>query len=386
MKKKLCLVMTSPFFLEVFLIAQIQALSKLYQVSVVVNTPDRALLTKLGLDAKLIQLRIERKIRPLHDIRALLALIQIFRVANFDLVHSATPKAGLLAMAAAYITGISVRIHTFTGQVWGTKIGVARFTLKLADRGTAFFASDILVDSSSQRDFIIQEGIVPLKKASVLANGSINGVNINRFRPAMEFREKIRVLYTIPMDAYVIIYMARLTRDKGAIMIAKIFAKYGFQNPGAHILIVGPDEESLLPKIKELCNHCIDRVHFVGQVNCPEEYMAAADIFCLPSFREGFGTVFINAAAVGIPSIASRIYGSSDAVVDGETGCLFEPGNVDECVKLLEHFARNQALRYSMGFSARKRVVEKFSEELLTQALLDFYKKRLSGYTAYTSD
>jgi len=374
--KKLCIVVTSPFFLEVFLVAQIRALSKLYQVTVVVNTPEGALLTNLGIDAKLIHLRIERKIHLLQDLRVLLALIRIFREAKYDLVHSATPKAGLLAMVAAYIVGISIRIHTFTGQVWGTKTGVARFGMKLADKVTAFFASDILVDSGSQRDFIIQEGIVPGEKATVLANGSISGVNIERFRPALEFREKIRKAHAIPMDFFLILYMARLTRDKGAIMMAKTFARYGVENRKSHILIVGPDEESLRPQMRELCSECIDQVHFIEQVHCPEEYMAAADVFCLPSFREGFGTVFINAAAVGIPAIASRIYGSSDAVVDGETGFLFEPGNVEQCVKLLQHLEADPGLRISMGACGRVRAVEKFSEELLTQSLLSFYQKR----------
>ena len=375
--KKLCIIVTSPFFLEVFLAAQIRTLSKAYQVTVVVNTPDRDLLANLGIDAKLIQLRIERKIHLFQDLRALLALIKIFREEKSDLVHSATPKAGLLAMAAACSAGIPIRIHTFTGQVWGTKTGVMRFLLKLADRVTAYLASDILVDSHSQRDFIIQEGIVPGEKATVLANGSISGVNINRFMPSSEFREKIRKAHAIPMDSFVILYMSRLTRDKGAIMMAKIFAKYGVENRRSHILVVGPDEESLRTLMKEICSECIDRVHIVDQVHCPEEYMAAADVFCLPSFREGFGTVYINAAAVGIPAIASRIYGSSDAVEDGETGFLFEPGDIGQCVKLLQRLEANPGLRISMGARARVRAVEKFSEELLTQALLSFYKARL---------
>jgi len=375
--KKICIVVTSPFYIEVFVASQIRALSKLYEVTVIVNTQEVGLLQSLGIDAKLIQVRIERKIHPLNDIRALLELFRIFREREFDVVHSATPKAGLLAMVASFMALIPIRIHTFTGQVWVTKKGIMRLLIKLADKVTAFFASDILVDSSSQREFIVEEGVVPSSKASVLANGSVSGVDVNRFRPDPEFRAKIRKALRIPINSFVILYMSRLTRDKGAIMMAKIFAKYGVGSQGSHLLIVGPDEESLRPQMKEVCWHCSNQVHFVDQVHCPEEYMASADVFCLPSYREGFGTVLINAAAAGIPAIASRIYGSSDAVVDGVTGFLFEPGNISEGARLLEHLEAHPELRSSMGIRARARAIEKYSEELLTNSLLLFYENRL---------
>ena len=379
MIKKLCIVVSSPFALEMFLVPQLRALSKLYQVTVLVNTQNEKLLQILGVDAKLIPIPIERKIRPLRDVYALVLLFHVFRKGEFDLIHSVTPKAGLLSMIAAYLAKTPIRIHTFTGQVWGTQSGINRWILKTADKVTAFLASVILVDSTSQRDFIVKENVLPDAKAFVLANGSISGVNVERFRPNSDYRRKVRNAHGIPMNSFVILYMSRLTRDKGAIVMAEAFAAFASANLESQLIVVGPDEEALRPQIRKLCRDCLDRVHFVDLVHVPEEYMACADVFCLPSYREGFGSAYLNAAAVGIPAIASRIYGSSDAVVDGETGFLFEAGNVGELVALLSRLQDEPALRASMGRRARTRVTAEFSEELLTSALLAFYEKKLTA-------
>jgi len=375
--KKLCIVVSSPFTLEVFLVPHLRTLCRLYDVTVIVNTQNRDLLKTLGVGGKLHPVAIERKIMPLRDICSLVKLFFTFLLKRFDLVHSITPKAGLLSMSAAFLARTPVRIHTFTGQVWGTQSGMRRWLLKTADKVTAFFASDILVDSASQRDFIIQQNVLSRKKASVLANGSISGVDANRFRPDRGLWIKVREAHGIPLNSFVILYMSRLTRDKGAIVMAEAFGVYAVENRASHLIVVGPDEESLRPQMRALCHSCVDRLHFVDLVHVPEEYMACADVFCLPSYREGFGTALINAAAAGIPAIASRIYGSSDAVEDGGTGFLFEAGNVDAFVGLLRRLADHPELRTAMGQRARERVIKEFSEELLTSSLLAFYRARL---------
>lgn len=376
--KKLCLVVSSPFTLEVFLVPQIQALSKLYEVTVIVNTRDAKLLEKLGVDAKLIPVPIERKIRPLRDAYALLILFRIFRIEKYDLVHSVTPKAGLLSMAAAFLARIPVRIHTFTGQVWGTQTGLQRFLLKLADRVTALLATDVLVDSASQRDYIVQEHVLPRQKAHVLAQGSISGVNVQRFRPDLALKVRMRNALDVPLEAFVVLYMSRLTRDKGALVMADGFAAFAAREHGAHLLVVGPDEELLRPAMRQRFDSCLDRVHFIDAVHDPENYMACADVFCLPSYREGFGSALINAAAAEIPALASQIYGSSDAVDDGSTGFLFPAGDNARLAELLALLHGSSDLRLRLGIQARARAIRDFSEELLTAALLGFYDQRLA--------
>jgi len=200
--------------------------------------------------------RIERKISLVIDFLALLSLYFLFRRERFELVHSVDPKAGLLSMTASRLAGVPVRIHTFTGQVWGTRGGAMRTLLKCADKVTAMASSAILVDSSSQRDFIVKERVLPAEKAFVLGNGSISGVDIRKFQPSAEFRESIRAKHGIPPHSFVILYMARLTRDKGALVMAGAFSRLAAERPSAQLLVVGPDEESLRPRIRDICRLC----------------------------------------------------------------------------------------------------------------------------------
>lgn len=352
---------------------QIKVLSLKYDVTVVANTAEVDFFLKRGVRANLIQVPIPRKISIVADVIALFKLAYLFHKEHFVLVHSVTPKAGFIGMIAGRVGGVSVRIHTFTGQVWATKKGVYRLVLKSVDRITAAFATVVLSDSHTQRDFMIKEKIVAVDNCRVLAGGSISGVNSVRFCPNVNYRNTIRAQYSLPGDSVVFVYMARLTRDKGAILMAQGFAEYAARNSSVFLMIIGPDEEGLRPFIKQVCANCFNRVRLVDYVTNPEQYLAAGDVFCLPSFREGFGSVMICASSVGLPVIASRIYGTEDAVQDGLTGLLFEKGNIDEFVSCMEKLVCDDKLRKKLGSIGRDRVIKDFSEVAVTKALVDLY-------------
>ena len=148
-------------------------------------------------------------------------------------------------------------------------------------------------------------------------------------------------------------------------------------NNNVHLLFVGPDEQFMQSKIELLTQTCSQNVHFVGYASNPESFMAAADVICLPSYREGFGSVIIEAAAVGIPAIASRIYGVTDAIVENETGLLHQPKNINEIKLCMELLINNKKLRFELGKKAKERATKLFNKDLLTQAWLDFYKSNL---------
>jgi glycosyltransferase involved in cell wall biosynthesis len=376
-KPKVCVVTLSVPFAEWFLTHQLAATSREYDLSLFVHVgrSDPGFLARRGIDAKVVPTPIERKIRPLSDLSGFFQLWRTMRREKFVLVHSTGPKAGLIAMFAAWLARVPVRIHTFTGQVWYTSSGLPRFILKSADRLTAFFATHILVDSPSQRRFIVEQGVVSAGKSAVLAHGSISGVNLSQFAPDANSRAKLRAVSGIPGDAFVILHMARLTRDKGALVMAEAFARLDRRRPGAaHLLVVGPDEEQLVPSIREICRDCLARVHFFDSTSVPQEFMAASDVLCLPSYREGFGTVLINASATGIPAVASRIYGSEDAVVDGETGLLHRVGDPDDLTGKLQDLIDDPALRARLGQGGLERVRREFSEDLLTDELIAMYR------------
>jgi glycosyltransferase involved in cell wall biosynthesis len=371
--KKICIVVTAEFAVKAFLLGHIRKLSEIYDVTVIINTSNVHFLKELGINAKTIPLAIERDVNLISDFICLIGLIRIFYHQRFSAVQSITPKAGLLAMLAAWLMRVPLRVHTFTGQVWVTQKGFKRYLLKYVDWLIASLATHNIVDSASQRQFLLFEKVIKSEKSFVFANGSISGVDIIRFKPNLAARLNIRKQLKISNSAVVFLFLGRLTTDKGVLDLAEAFNNVSAGD--IHLVFAGPDEQELQHKILRLTENCIDYVHLIGHTDVPEHYMAAADILCLPSYREGFGSVLIEAAAIGLPAIASNIYGISDAVVDGETGVLHPPGDIDSIKAAIELLANNKALRLKLGEQAHTRVLRDFDCHLLTQAWLDFYHK-----------
>ncbi len=377
---RLCYVVSSEMTAVAFLKNHMSAaLSAGYQVSLVANAPDRTFLDQLGLmDVAFHRVELRRKVSPIKDGLALLSLIRLFRTKKFDIVHSVSPKAGILAMLAARICGVPNRIHTFTGQVWVTRRGLKRWLLKQMDRLLAGMTTIALVDSPSQREFLLSEQIIDAGKAEVIGKGAICGVDGDRFRPDPLAREMTRNALAVPQIAKILLFLGRLNRDKGVADLARAFAEIASMYPEAYLLLVGPDEDDSFSDIEQVTQGCSQRVRRVEFTHEPEKFMAAADIFCLPSYREGFGMVVVEAAAAGLPTVASRIYGITDAVADGETGILHPPADVPAMVKALVRLLADDELRARMGEMARARVLADFSMAELSEKLMTFYAKIFS--------
>lgn len=376
-KNKICFIAAIELTICAFMVDHLKKLSRENIITVVVNTENIGFLLPYGLDVKVVPIKIERRPSPASDVSALYCLYRFFRGENFDSVHSITPKAGFLSMIAARLACVPLRIHTFTGQVWATRKGITRWFLKSMDRLLAASATHILVDSPSQRDFIVKEGVVPAIKAEVIGDGSICGVDADRFIPNEKARREIRKDLSIAETDIVFFYLGRLNRDKGLLVLARSFSEISRDFSNAHLIIAGPDEEGIQDSILSLCENCSEKVHFVGYTGTPERYMAAADVFCLPSYREGFGIVVIEAASVGIPSIASRIYGVTDTIDDGITGFLFTPGNAGELAGKMRQYLESPSLMQKMGAAARKRTLNLYSKDRVTEAMLGFYQRIL---------
>lgn len=378
LKNKIVFFVTSdPTSAVVFLLPHLKVLSKNYDVQVLANCNDVDLLRNKGVDVPVNYVRIERQIRPAHDFIALWSLFHFFRQNRPDAVHSITPKAGLLTMASAWLARVPVRVHTFTGQVWVTRTGVNKVVLKLADKLIALFATEILVDSPTQKEFLVNNKIVSPENSAVLGSGSICGVDLHRFKPDDFDRQKIRSNLAFKANDVVILYLGRLNKDKGMFDLAKAFCGLAINNNLLKLLLVGPDEEGIYGTMLEMCDEVRSSIFRVGFTSEPECYMRAADIFCLPSYREGFGSSVIEAAACQLPAVASRIYGLTDAVSDGVTGLLFERGSVPDLIDSLKMMSDNEKMRKAMGGEARVYVERNFSQSVVTTAMLEFYKRAL---------
>ncbi|MBI5438643.1 MAG: glycosyltransferase family 4 protein [Nitrosomonadales bacterium] len=373
--KKLCFVATIPAVVHSFLKGHINACAEKWSVQIISAPDNDNLLSKLNV--QFTPLAIERKATPLRDMLTLIQLVRIFHRERFNLVHSIMPKTGFLSMLAAWIAGVPNRIHTFTGEVWANKRGWRRMVFKQFDKLIVLFATHILVDSPSQRDFLITEGVLPQGEGLVIGHGSICGVDAHRFRPDAQARNAVRAELGISLEQTVILFLGRLNRDKGTLELAAAFADIAAHRPDVMLALVGAEENVSFARVQEICGKHGDRLRRVGFTPNPERYMAAADIFCLPSYREGFGQVIIEAGASGVPTIASRIYGITDAIEDGKTGLLFPAGDVAALTQALLRLIADRELRKKMGEAAMVRALELFSSQKITREMLALYSKLL---------
>lgn len=379
MREKICVVMTSPYIANIFLRRHLVALSDRYDITLAVNTRDRYPLTpELAGLLHVEHIPIERRTSPLRDALALSRIITLLRRLPFKAVHSVAPKAGLLGMLAGWIARTPIRIHTFQGEVWASRRSVSRAVLKTADRLVARLATHVLVVGQAEQRFLEREGVLRAGSSTVLANGSICGVDTARFHPNASARIEVRRELAIPEEAsFVIMYLGRLTRDKGVLDLALAFRSLHAAIPQSSLVFVGADEDDIHGEIASASGEAAAAVRFVAYNDRPERYMAAADVVCLPSYREGFPITLLEAGACGVPVVASRIYGTRDAVVEGETGLLHEPGSASDLERCLALLAKDAALRKRLGLAGRARVAEHFRPEDLVDALVDFYVRAL---------
>ncbi len=368
------MVTTTPFIANAFLRPHLLALKSRYDVTLAINTRDGYPLdAEVAAAAAIVHVPMERKVSLPGDLAALWALWRLLRRGRFDLVHTFAPKAGLLGMLAAFAAGVRVRLHSFQGEVWASKTGAARALLKAADRLVARLATHCLVVSRGERSFLEEEGVLAQGRSAVLGSGSASGVDVRQFRPDAVLRAEVRRELGVGDSGLLVMYLGRIARDKGVLDLAKAFARLAEQLNDAWLAFVGPDEDALRTQLESISS----RQRFVAYTRTPQRYLAAADIVCLPSHREGFGMVLIEAGACGVSVVASRLYGTRDAVQEGVTGLFHKAGDVHGIARALLQLASDPALRARMGAEGRRRADAEFRTERLVAALLDYYATAL---------
>ncbi len=386
MKNRLsiCRIATVPFFLQNHLREQACATAAAgYDVSLVSSDgPEVPLLSSIpGL--KFHAIEIPRQISPLRDLVALWQLYRLFRRERYDIVHSTTPKAGMLAAVAGYLAGIPIRLHTFTGQVWMEKSGVLRFLAKAGDRITAALNTQCYADSFSQRDFIVAEGVASPQQVRVIGEGSLAGVDLRRFDPAVwsARRDGIRAELGVAPGTKIITFIGRLNKDKGIKELVTAFERLRQNGSDCVLLLIGPQDPDWAAGTNEARKHIEGdpKIRSLGYSGEPERYLAVTDIFCLPSYREGFGNVVIEAAAMGVPTIGTDIVGLRDSIMNGETGLLVRPKDADALADALSALLADDARRVDMGHKARARAVKYFDAKTVNAGVVQEYARLWQG-------
>ena len=369
---------STPITVDVFLKDHINYLSSYYDIDILANYGGgfkdykdfKGVATRINVP-------IHRKIHLINDFLGLLSLIKLFKKNKYVSVHSVTPKAGLLAMTASFVTRVPNRIHWYTGQVWITKKGINKILLKFADKLINFFSTSNLVDSISQFQFLLENRIIG-KKSRVIANGSICGVDANQFYRNNELRIKIRNELKINENETVVLYLGRMVKEKGIFDLIESISNLD-EEFKICLLLVGGDEEDNINKILRIKLKSNIRVIYKSFTNNPEDYLNSSDIFCMPSYREGFGLSILEAAACSIPAVAYDIYGIRDAVISNETGILVRTGEIEALTNAIEFLIKNPEKRWEMGQKALNRAQEFFPRKLVVESLRDFYAQNV-GY------
>lgn len=374
--KKICFVVSEPATASAFLKDHIKALSDDYNITLVMNG-DKGKINISGL-SHIEPIEIVRNISILKDLKAVQNLYRFFRQEKFDAIHSVTPKAGLITALAGKLAGIKNRIHIFTGQVWATKSGVSRQLLKSIDKIIGTLNTHLLVDGKSQRQFLINEGVLDSKNSRVLGAGSICGANSVRFTPSEEVRVNKRIELNISDDKVVFTFLGRLNHDKGIYELLRAFDQLIPSLPNAYLLLMGYDEVDCMKNLGEYPNiKPNENFKYYGVTSTPELLLQAGDVFCLPSYREGFGMSVVEASCLGLPVICSDAYGLAETMVDNVTGLRCKVGDVKSLKDAMESLYYNQDLRKKLGSQGRQRVLDLFDGDKIVKEWTKFYHRIL---------
>jgi glycosyltransferase involved in cell wall biosynthesis len=324
-------------------------------------------------------LEMPRKITPAQDVRAVASLTALLRRIRPDLVHAHTPKGGLLGMMAATAAGVPARIYHMRGLPMETAHGARRALLANTERISCGLAHRVLAVSRSLRDAALAHRLCPADKIRVLAGGSGNGVDAHgRFDPAQvgpHARVELRRELGLPHDAVVLGFVGRLVRDKGVCELAEAWAAVREEFPQAFLVVVGPFEpRDPVPADVQRALERDPRVVMTGPRRDTPRLYAAMDVVVLPTYREGFPNVLLEAAAMEKPVVATRVTGCVDAVRDGHTGLLVPPRRGDALAGALRVYLRDPARRTTDGVAARAHVEQHFARERIWSELEAVYR------------
>lgn len=295
------------------------------------------------------------------------------------MVHSMTPKAGLICMVAAWMAKVPVRVHTFSGLVWPTATGLKRKVLMFTDKLTCACATHIIPEGEGVKNDLIA-GKITKKPLKVLGYGNVRGVDMDYYRRSEEVMQAADAIRD--KQKFTFLFVGRIVRDKGINELVEAFAKLYSENPNCRLILVGPYEDSLDPVSQEtreaIAAH--SDIMAVGSKSGIDllAYYAAADCFVMPSYREGFPNTVLEAGAMGLPSIVTNINGSREIIVPGENGIIVPPQDAKALADAMSTMVRDTEPREHMAGNARKMVADRFEQGFVRKCLCDFYEEILS--------
>lgn len=369
---------TIPLSLHKLLKGQMKFMSAYYDVVAVSSDSDLLSVVGANEGVRVKAVEMTREITPWNDFKALWKMYSFFIKEKPLIVHTHTPKAGIVGMMAAWLARVPLRLHTVAGLPLMEATGFKRLLLNFVERLTYSFATKVYPNSYGLRDFIVKEKLCVEEKLQVIGYGSSNGIDTSYFDPVLitsEDKETLRNVLKIDENEFVFIFIGRLVKDKGINELIDAFVKTSTQK--CKLLLVGPYEnelDPLLPTTKQIIESNPDIIT-VGYQDDVRPYLAISNCLVFPSYREGFPNVVMQAGAMGLPSIVTNINGCNEIIIEGENGIIIPVKDVAALTKAMNSVLDNPMELNRMASNARQLIVNRYEQRTVWEALLEEYIK-----------
>ena len=383
MKKKLIRITTVPMALRYLLPGQMKFMQD-NGFEVIMICADGAEMNEViqNEQCRHIIVSMTRRITLFQDLKCLIQLIQIFKKEKPDIVHTHTPKAGLLGMLAAKMCGVKVRIHTVAGMPLMVERGFKLWLLTNIEKLTYKAANHIWPNSGSLYKYIVEHKFTSTQKLQIIGKGSTNGINTDRFNATVldeKIVQEIKISINFSGQFIYLLCIGRLVADKGIMELVHVFSSLQKKHNNLKLILVGDYEEELDPLPANIMQQIqtypnIIHIKWTQQV---EYYMHIANYFVFPSHREGFPNVLLQAGAMQLPIICSRIAGNVDIVTHQQTGFIFESENEEQMETQIEYAINHPAEMHTMALKLEQIITKDYRRENIWQNILTTYNSLL---------
>ncbi|WP_309597415.1 glycosyltransferase family 4 protein [Flavobacterium davisii] len=376
-KKKIVRITTVPISLEKLLTGQLTYMSQFYEVIAISSEKEN--LVKFGKSNQLpvFYLNLTRKITPFYDLYAIFRLVVFLIKTKPEIVHTHTPKAGMVGMIASKLAGVPHRLHTVAGLPLMEAVGVKRKILNLVEKITYVCATKVYPNSKGLEEFILENNFAPKEKIKIIGNGSSNGINTAFFAPEQISKEetlKLKAQLDIAKDDFVFIFVGRLVKDKGINELITAFTNLNLSK--TKLLLVGPLESDLDPLLPETLTEIEENINIinVGYQSDVRPYFKVANLLVFPSYREGFPNVVMQAGAMGLPAIVSNINGCNEIIEEEKNGLIIPVKNSKAIEEAMRKVYQEKSLFDQLKSNARQMIVSRYEQKIIWEAIRNEYE------------
>jgi glycosyltransferase involved in cell wall biosynthesis len=381
-KPKLIRITTVPISLKILLKGQLKFMSQFFEVVGVSSAGEDLEIVREREGIRVEALEMSRQITPIQDFISLIKMVRFLQKEKPHIVHSHTPKAGIIGMLAAKIVGVPIRIHTVAGLPLMEAKGMKRNILNFVEKLTYQCATHVFPNSNGLYDFILEEKLSSASKLKIIGKGSSNGIDTEYFSPEnIPMTEIIRLKKELGIqeEDFVFVFVGRLVNDKGISELVSAFSHSAFRNLKSKLLLVGPLESDLDPLLPETLAEIESNPHIisVGFQSDVRPYFAISDALVFPSYREGFPNVVMQAGAMGLPAIVTNINGCNEIIEDFKNGYLIPVKNTEALKKAMLEFLQKDEKFIKMKSQARLMIQNRFEQKVFWEALKEEYERIL---------